>query len=79
MGGSSYDYNSAERLQEVFSYIRDTTSDRKNKHLDSLTCQCGKIETKKLAHSSMHFKLLFIFNWRAIALQYYVGFCHTST
>ena len=22
---------------------------------------------------------LFIFNWRIIALQYYVGFCHTST
>ena len=23
--------------------------------------------------------LLFIFNWRVIALQYCVGFCHTST
>ena len=23
-------------------------------------------------------KKLFIFNWRMIALQYYVGFCHTS-
>ena len=25
------------------------------------------------------FKILFIFNWRIIALQYHVGFCHTTT
>ena len=26
----------------------------------------------------LHLKKLFIFNWRIIALQYRVGFCHTS-
>ena len=26
-----------------------------------------------------YFKNLFIFNWRIIALQCYIGFCHTST
>ena len=25
------------------------------------------------------FKTVFIFNWKIISLQYYVGFCHTST
>ena len=27
---------------------------------------------------STFFKSIFIFNWRIIALQYCVGFCHTS-
>ena len=27
----------------------------------------------------LHLKKLFIFNWRIIALQYCVGFCHIST
>ena len=47
----------------------------------------GKVEPRLPLHSTTHsffFPLwyifnLFIFNWRIIALQYYIGFCHTAT
>ena len=37
------------------------------------------IDTRLLVPPSIYFFNLFIFNWRIIALQYCVGFYHTST
>ena len=32
-----------------------------------------------MSHSTHHFLFSFIFNWKIIAVQYCVGFCHTSS
>ena len=53
------------------------------------SCQCkrhgfdpwsGKISWKRKWQPTLgFFFLIIIFNWKIIALQYFVGFCHTST
>ena len=39
----------------------------------------GSQEEKESEKGTELFKKLLIFDWRIIALQYCVGFCHTST
>ena len=58
----------------------DTTEVTKHTWSYHSPLECGNIPVLVfLYHLSTGKRLLFIFNWRIMALQYCVGFCHTST